>query len=78
MQHPIRAVELLRLAHGAVLASLIAGDRIMVRYLIALAPQNRGVRAGKLALIGRVRGEDLVIGVEHDHRLRLVFEKRNQ
>jgi len=78
MQHPIRAIELTRLAHWAVLAGLIARDRIMVRDLVAFAPHYRRVGAGKLALIGRVGGEDLVIGIEHDHRLRFVFEIRNQ
>ena len=50
----------------------------MMRDAVALVAGHGLADAAKLPLVGDVRGQDGVIGIEHDHRLDLVFEKRDQ
>ncbi|MNC82008.1 hypothetical protein D3C75_1353460 [compost metagenome] len=60
------------------LTGLDARHGIVVRDLVALFTQRRLVVSAELTAIGRIGGEDVVVGIQHDGRQRIVFEVGNQ
>lgn len=78
VQHPLRYLAVPRLAHRAVLASLVARYGIVMRDLVALLAQRRLIMPAELATIGRIGGEDVVVGVQHDGRQGIVLKVGNQ
>jgi len=65
-------------AHRTMLAGLIAGNRKLMRYAIALGADVRFAFDTELALIRRVGGYDVVVGIQNDGRLFFAFEIRHQ
>ena len=78
MQHAIRCLVRTRLRHGAMLARLIAGHVVAMRDAKAFLPRKRPILGAELLPIRGIAREDGVVGIEHDHRLALAFQKRNQ
>ncbi|MNO80587.1 hypothetical protein D3C76_717990 [compost metagenome] len=78
MQHSLGHLAVPGLAHGAMLAGLVARYGVMVRDLVALLPQRGLVMVGELAPIGGVGGQDVVVGVQHDGRQGIVLKVGNQ
>lgn len=78
MQHTVRALQFEGLLHRAVFAGLVAGHVVVVRDAEALVAEVGPVDRRELAAVGGVGRQDAVTRVEHDHRLRLVLEVRDQ
>ncbi len=78
VQNPIRALGFERPLHRAVFAGLIARHLVAMRNLEALLPDDGLACCTELTLVSGICRKDAVVGVEHDDRLGLVFEERDQ
>ena len=78
VKHPVGAFQFESALHRAMLAGLVAGHFVVVRDAVALVADEGPAHGAELALVGRVGGQDGVARVQHDHRLRLVFQIRQQ
>ncbi|AEA68793.1 Hypothetical protein PSEBR_m824 [Pseudomonas brassicacearum subsp. brassicacearum NFM421] len=78
VQDPIRTAHLPGLFHRAVLTGLVTRHIVVVGNPITLMANERLVGAAELTQVSRVCRQDVVIGIEDDHRLGLVLQKRDQ
>ncbi len=78
MQHPLGGAAMPGLAHRAVLPRLVARHRVVVRDVVALLADRRGAHHPELMQVRGVGGKNVVLQVEHDARLRFVFEVGHQ
>ncbi|MNC46814.1 hypothetical protein D3C75_958450 [compost metagenome] len=78
VQYPLRYLAVPRLAHRAMFASLVARHSVVMRNPMALLAQWGLIMPAKLTAIGRIGGEDVVVGVQHDGREGIVLEVGNQ
>ncbi len=78
VQYPFRQLAVPGLAHGAMLTGLVARHGVVMGNPVALLTQWRTVVTAELPTIGGIGCEDVVVGVQHDGRQRIVFEVGNQ
>ncbi|MNH07207.1 hypothetical protein D3C72_1917760 [compost metagenome] len=78
MQHAFRRAAVPGLAHRAQLTGLIAWHRIVMGNPMTFTADRRLAFHRELSSIGSIGGEDVVVGIQHDGRLSVVFEIRHQ
>ena len=78
MQDAVGPLQFERPFHWAVLSRLVTRHVVVVRHAVALVADVGLAGRAELPLVGRVRSQDAVLRIQHDHRLRIVLEKRDE
>ncbi|MNC60806.1 hypothetical protein D3C75_1107090 [compost metagenome] len=78
MQHTLGQPTVPGLAHRAAFTGLVARDGVVVGHPVALGANGRLAVNAELASVGTVGGKNIVVGVQHDGRLGVVFEVGHQ